>query len=329
MRESDGRRSARDGEAADDPGGARHDRARLPAVERDRVQVRAPAVADAEEHGAAVAGELRRAARVRGRAGHHVAVERGGQVDRLAAVERQPQQARVADRAVEAPGDDERRPVRRPRDRAADAVLEPDRLRSGAVRRVDDVDRRAEGEVGVRRRRGGEREPRPVRRPRRVAGVPVAVASAGGSPSSRGRRRGGACAARAGSPRRRPGSRAGRRRSAPGRDARGPSRPRPARRRGRRAPRTRSRRRRGSRPARRRRAAASSAAPPRRPSAGSSHTCGGPSWARRNASRDPSGDHAGEESAGPRVSGRGASPRAADQRARTLRSPSASTVRRT
>ena len=260
--ESDGRRSARDRKAADDPGRARDDRARLPAVERDRVQVRAPAVADAEDHGAAVAGELRRAARVCGRAGHHVAVERGGQVDRLAAVERQPQQARVADRAVEVPGDDERRPVRRPGDRAADAVLEPDRLRSRALRHGDDVHRRAEGEVDVRRCRRGERQPRPVRRPCGVAGVPVAV----GQPAAvlrlevddvqvLAQRRGG-------SPRRRPGSRAGRRRSAPGPDARGRSRPRPARRRGRRAPRTRSRRRRGSRPARRRRAAASSAAPP-------------------------------------------------------------------
>ncbi len=58
--ESDRHRSARDGQAADDPCRARHDRARLPALERDRVQVRAPAVADAEEDGAAVAGELRR-----------------------------------------------------------------------------------------------------------------------------------------------------------------------------------------------------------------------------------------------------------------------------
>ena len=57
----------------------------------------------------------------------------------------------------------------------ADAVVEPDRLRSRAVSRVDDVDRRAEGEVGVGRRRRGERQPRPVRRPRGVAGVPVAV----------------------------------------------------------------------------------------------------------------------------------------------------------
>ena len=262
--EPDGHRSARDGQAADDPGRARHDRARLPAVERDRVQVRAPAVADAEDHRAAVAGELRRAARICGRAGHHVAVERGGQVDRLAAVERQPQQARVADRAVEVPGDDERRPVRRPCDRAADAVLEPDRLRSRALRRVDDVDRRAEGEVGVRRRRGGERQPRPVRRPRGVAGVPVAV----GQPAAVLRlevddvqvlaqpaqeaRAVGLVVEPVGDDRRL------------GLDARGRFRPRPARRRGRRAPRTRSRCRRGSRPARRRRAAASSAAPPHR-----------------------------------------------------------------
>ena len=66
------------------------------------------------------------------------------------------------------------------------------------------------------------------------------------------------------------------------------------------------------------------------PSADSSQICGGPSAARTNASVVPSGDQAGDESAGPFVSRR-ASPVATptDQSERTDRSSSASSVRKT
>ncbi len=50
------------------------------AIEVDRVHVRAAAVAHAEQHGTAVIGELGQRAGVAGAAGHHIAVERGGEV---------------------------------------------------------------------------------------------------------------------------------------------------------------------------------------------------------------------------------------------------------
>ena len=67
------------------------------------------------------------------------------------------------------------------------------------------------------------------------------------------------------------------------------------------------------------------------PSAGSSHTCPGPSSARRNAIAEPSGDHAGEVSDWPHVSRRGprSSPTETHQSERTARSASASAVRST
>ncbi len=149
---------------------------RRAAVDRDRVQVRASPVADAEEHRAVVAREGGRRARVRRPAGHHVAIERRGQVDRSAVVQRHAPEAGVTDRVAGPADDDERRAIRRPRDGAADTVGEGDDLRLGAAPvRVHELDGRPVGQVGIGRRRGSEGELQAVRRPGRVSGVPVAM----------------------------------------------------------------------------------------------------------------------------------------------------------
>ena len=155
--------AAGDREPGDDAAGAGEDRSLLVP------QVRAAAVADREEH-AAVGGLDRAGAGVRRPAGHHVAVEVAGDVDRVAAVERDADQVGVPEAEARVPDDEQAAAVGGVRDGAGDAVLEGDDARLGlAVGHVEEVDRGPEGEVAVRAEPAGEGE-RARRRVTRPAG---------------------------------------------------------------------------------------------------------------------------------------------------------------
>ena len=133
-----------------DPVRAAEDRPRLAAVDVDRVQVRAAAVADAEQHGRAVVDQLRQRAGVArarrpSRCGR---AARPGRSARRPAVERRRQRQPVeAGRPVTpwAADDEQRVAVGRPGDRAGDAVGETDQ--SGRLARSVDVEHVRAGAV--------------------------------------------------------------------------------------------------------------------------------------------------------------------------------------
>ena len=173
-------------------------------VERDGVQVGAAAVADAEQHGAAVAGELRQS-RPGSRARR---ASRCGRARRRGRPARRRPAERAAGRACPTgsprPADDEqRRAVRRPRDRAADARRRARRARGVGRRRrdVDDVDRRR---GGCRSASGAVAAANASVFPSGDhAGSPACQSPLGHLPAllrARDRGRGGACASCAGSP---------------------------------------------------------------------------------------------------------------------------------
>ena len=163
--EGDDGGAARDREPGDHAAGAGEDRAVLVP------QVRAAAVPDREEQ-PAVGGLDRAGAGVGRAAGHHVAVEVAGDVDGLAAVERDPQQVGVPEPQARVADDQQALAVGAERDGAGDPLLERDHPRLGlGVVDVEQVHGGAEGEVAVGTDLAGEGDGAAVRRPGRLAGV--------------------------------------------------------------------------------------------------------------------------------------------------------------
>ncbi|GAA3623951.1 hypothetical protein GCM10022267_07570 [Lentzea roselyniae] len=142
--EHDRRDPAADRKPCDDSGISADDELRRAAAEVHRVELRAPAVARAEQHRVSV--QRWWSAGVAGLAGHHVAVQRCGQVAHLA-VERDVQQAEVSGSGGGPSGDEQA--VLRPRDRRGLARGEPGQLRFRTSGDLDDVHRHAERQVGV------------------------------------------------------------------------------------------------------------------------------------------------------------------------------------
>jgi hypothetical protein len=170
---------ARHRQAGDHPIGPAEQLPGRPAGQVERVEVRAAAVPGAEQHRLPVGGHLRPSTGICGAAGHEIAVQRGDQVDRGATVDRHAQQASMPDPHVPTAHDQQRVPFRGPGERPGHAVEVPGQPRCGPrLTQVEDVGRRLPGQVGVGGHRGGEGEPTAIRRPCRLAGVPVAPGQA-------------------------------------------------------------------------------------------------------------------------------------------------------
>ena len=137
----------------------------------------AATVSDAEHDGLPVAGHLWHGSRIAGAARHHVAVERRREIHRITAGERDAHEMRVRGRPpfrVHGNGQDPGA-VRRPGEGEGGRVGERDHPRIAHPVGCDDVNRRPEDEVAVRRRRSREDELLPVGRPGRLPGIPVAA----------------------------------------------------------------------------------------------------------------------------------------------------------
>ncbi|MCP9965476.1 hypothetical protein LUX57_10305 [Actinomadura madurae] len=165
------RRAAATGrQPRDDPAGPGDDRACVIAPGRDRPQVGAAVVAQAEHDPALVF--LWQTAGIGGSAGHHVAVERPRQVGGLAAGRVDAVQAGVPGRVAGPADHEQRRAVGDPADGGGDPVGEGEHAWP-CVRCVhlQQVDRRAVAQVAVGAGPAGEGEDGAVRRPGQGAGA--------------------------------------------------------------------------------------------------------------------------------------------------------------
>ena len=147
--------------------------------------MRGSTLPDAEHDVTLSAGYLRHGSRIAGAAGHDVTVERRREIYRIAIVERDAQEVRVRGRAlvrVQCNGENSGT-IRRPAEGEGSCVGERDQSWIGHPVGSDDVDRRAEDQVAVRRHRSRKRKLFPVRRPGRIAAVPVAARDLAALPS--------------------------------------------------------------------------------------------------------------------------------------------------